>query len=153
MASEREHSSIDRSIISRASYATEAAPDSDLRPAADPAPDSSPVNGKEGPAHSPAHGQENGAASPPLQQPDSMKEIEAFLDLALKELSALRTRSEQDAVNRAAGLALKDPKNIELLARAGQTPLGGTPEDLTRRIVQEYDTYARLIHDTGLKLE
>jgi tripartite-type tricarboxylate transporter receptor subunit TctC len=58
-----------------------------------------------------------------------------------------------DALNRAGNLALKDPKNIEVLARAGQTPLGGTPEDLTRRIAQEYDAYARLIHDTGLKLE
>src|SRR5262249_30246871 len=38
---------------------------------------------------------------------DSSKEIEMFFDLAIAELSALRTRAEADAINRAVDLILE----------------------------------------------
>jgi len=106
MASEREHSSINRSIIRQTSYATEPAPSSDSAPAHGSAAAPTLPNGKEALADNPARDEPNGAITLAIEQPDSIREIEAFLDLALKELSALRTRSEEDALNRAADLIL-----------------------------------------------
>jgi len=106
MASERDHSAMDLSITGQARYATEPAPESDGRQAV-PTPLLSPTNGKEAPSNSPDPGERDGASAMRIQQSDSMHEIEAFLDLALKELSALRTRSEEDALNRAADLILE----------------------------------------------
>ena len=56
-------------------------------------------------------------------------------------------------LNRALNLALKDPAIIELYKRFGLEPVGGTPEELTRIINNEYNAYAKLIRETGLKLE
>jgi arabinose-5-phosphate isomerase len=109
MTSEPEHGSIDRSTT-QARYAAEAAPGSDPGPAAERIIVSSPSNGKEAACSGQTASQENGADPGPPEQSDSLKEIEAFMDLALKELSALRTRSEQDAVNRAADLILEQER-------------------------------------------
>ncbi|HKF56999.1 MAG TPA: SIS domain-containing protein [Blastocatellia bacterium] len=107
MAREREHSSIDRPISTQSSYAAEQAPDSNPRPEPAPTPLSGSTNGKEATVTRTNHTEQSAAIHSPDQQPDSMGEIEAFLDLALKELSALRTRSEEDALNQAANLILE----------------------------------------------
>jgi len=104
MAREREHSSIHRTISTQSSYAAEHAPDSNPRSEPAPTPRLGSTNGKD----SSANYTEQSVANQTLgQQPDSVGEIEAFLDLALKELSALRTRSEEDALNQAADLILE----------------------------------------------
>lgn len=56
-------------------------------------------------------------------------------------------------LNRALNAALKDPAIIELYKRFGLEPVGGTPEELTRIINNEYNAYEKLIRETGLKLE
>lgn len=58
-----------------------------------------------------------------------------------------------DTLNRAINEALKDPKVAENFNRIGTNPLGGTPEDMARRIQIEYDAYAKLIKETGISLE
>jgi arabinose-5-phosphate isomerase len=105
MASER--GSIDRSIPRPAGCAAEPGRDSDVDPAATASSAvSGPANGKEAPTNNRDRAEDD-SADLPIQQSDSMREIEAFLDLALKELSALRTRSEEDALNRATDLILE----------------------------------------------
>jgi arabinose-5-phosphate isomerase len=106
MPSERELSSTDRSISRQSGYATEPAPDSNGHPAAAPTPAVGQANGKEPPASRPSHTDPSGDLLS-TNQPDSIGEIEAFLDLAIKELSALRTRSEEDSLNQAADLILE----------------------------------------------
>jgi tripartite-type tricarboxylate transporter receptor subunit TctC len=56
-------------------------------------------------------------------------------------------------LNQAFNTAFKAPKSIENARRVGNVPIGGTPEDLARAIEREYNAYAKLIKDTGLKLE
>ena len=58
-----------------------------------------------------------------------------------------------ETLNRAINEALKDPKVAENFNRIGTNPLGGTPEDMARRIQIEYDAYAKLIKETGISLE
>ena len=102
-----EHRSIDRSITRQAGYATEPSPDSDIHSPVEPGPVPGPVNGKEAPAQGSRLGEEDGAVAPAIQHSESIREIEAFMDLALKELSALRTRPGEDALNSAADLILE----------------------------------------------
>jgi arabinose-5-phosphate isomerase len=107
MAREREHSSTDRPISGQTSYAPEQAPHSSLRPEPAPKPVASSTNGKESATDYASNAEQSAVLhSTPLQQ-DSIGEIEAFLDLALRELSALRTRSEEDSLNLAADLILE----------------------------------------------
>jgi arabinose-5-phosphate isomerase len=73
----------------------------------EPGPVPGPVNGKEAPAQGSRLGEEDGAVAPAIQHSESIREIEAFMDLALKELSALRTRPGEDALNSAADLILE----------------------------------------------
>src|SRR5215831_299874 len=106
MASERDHSATDRSVTGQASYAAaEPMPDSDGHQVT-PTPVLGPTNGK-GPPNDPDPREQNGAVPSRGGQTDSIREIESFLDLALKELSALRTRSEEDALSRATDLILQ----------------------------------------------
>lgn len=56
-------------------------------------------------------------------------------------------------LNRAYNEAIRDPATNERLSRTGSTTSGGTPEQLTQQIEREYDAYAKLIRETGLKLE
>jgi len=107
MAREREDSSIDRSGSRQVSYAAEQAPHSNMRPEPAPTPLLGSTNGKEPSAGRASHTEQSDALDSPIHQPDSIREIEAFLDLALKELSALRTRSEEDSLNQAADLILE----------------------------------------------
>ncbi len=58
-----------------------------------------------------------------------------------------------DMLNSAINEALRDPKVAENFNRIGTNPLGGTPEDMARRIQIEYDAYAKLIRETGISLE
>ena len=58
-----------------------------------------------------------------------------------------------EMLNRAINEALRDPKVAENFNRIGTNPLGGTPEDMARRIQIEYDAYAKLIKETGISLE
>jgi len=107
MASDREQSATERSIKGQASYATEPAPNSDGLQSASTSVLSSTNNGKGAQPRNLDASEQDGAAAMRVQQSNSIHEIEAFLDLALKELSALRTRSEEDALNRAADLILE----------------------------------------------
>jgi tripartite-type tricarboxylate transporter receptor subunit TctC len=57
-----------------------------------------------------------------------------------------------DVLNKAINTALTDPQLLEIYTRLGLVAIGGTPQDLTRMIEREYNAYARLIKETGLKL-
>lgn len=56
-------------------------------------------------------------------------------------------------LNVAINTVLKDPIIPELYKRLGLDVIGGSPEDLTRLINREYDSYVKLIKETGVKLE
>ena len=56
-------------------------------------------------------------------------------------------------LNRAYNETLKDPATAERLRKNGSINTGGTPQQLTRNVEREYNEYARLIKETGLKLE
>lgn len=56
-------------------------------------------------------------------------------------------------LNQALNTAVKDPKIIETELRFGQFTKGGTPEVLVDQINREFNAYAKLIKETGLKLE
>jgi tripartite-type tricarboxylate transporter receptor subunit TctC len=58
-----------------------------------------------------------------------------------------------DTLNKAINGALKDPQLIEIYKRFGITPIGGTPEELTKLVNNAYNNYSKLIKETGLKLE
>ena len=58
-----------------------------------------------------------------------------------------------NSLNRALNAALKDAAVVDLYKRFGLEAVGGTPEDLTRIINNEYNAYEKLIRETGLKLE
>jgi tripartite-type tricarboxylate transporter receptor subunit TctC len=57
------------------------------------------------------------------------------------------------ALNRAINLATADPQLQKFNDLNGTGRAAGTPEDLARTIEREYAAYARLIRETGLKLE
>ena len=57
------------------------------------------------------------------------------------------------ALNRAYNEAIRDPVTVERARKNGSINTGGTPQQLTRIVEREYDSYARLIRETGLKLE
>jgi len=103
MASER--SSIEQSTTRQPGYSVEAAAPSGAPSAAEPGPGPGCANGKEAPSGDPA--QIPGGLKAAAFEPDSVNEIVSFMDLALKELSALRTKSEEDALERAADLILE----------------------------------------------
>jgi D-arabinose 5-phosphate isomerase GutQ len=115
MASERKQISIGR-IARQANYAAEQAQHSDASVAEPPAM-SSPPNGEEALPRGSERAEskrvesecidDDGATPLPEQPSNSMREVEAFMDLALNELSALRTKSEEDALSRAADLILE----------------------------------------------
>ena len=56
-------------------------------------------------------------------------------------------------LNVAINTVLREQSLIDLYKRLGLDILGGSPEDLTRLINREYDSYVTLIRDTGVKLE
>lgn len=58
-----------------------------------------------------------------------------------------------DVLNKALNAAMKDPELNKLYERLGLVPLGGSPEDLTRLINREWDSYSTLIKATNLQLE
>lgn len=62
-------------------------------------------------------------------------------------------REVVNKLNAAINTALRDAQVQKLLAQGGVVPTGGTPEELVRVIDGEYNAYAKLIKDTGLKLE
>ena len=48
---------------------------------------------------------------------------------------------------------VKDQKTIDMIAKAGQEPLYCSSAELGRRIARDYDTFGKLIRETGIKLE
>jgi tripartite-type tricarboxylate transporter receptor subunit TctC len=62
-------------------------------------------------------------------------------------------RNVVEVLNRATNQAYADAAILELVAKFGQEPGVGTPEDVARTIEREYSVLTKLIKDTGVKLE
>jgi tripartite-type tricarboxylate transporter receptor subunit TctC len=56
-------------------------------------------------------------------------------------------------LNRAYNDAIKDPETVARTRKNGSINTGGTPQQLTQLVEREYNSYMRLIKETGLKLE
>ena len=62
-------------------------------------------------------------------------------------------RNIVEILNRASNQAYADTAILELVAKFGQDPGVGTPEDATRTMENEYSVLTKLVKETGLKLE
>jgi len=58
-----------------------------------------------------------------------------------------------DTLYRAFNQVYKDPKVIDMIGKIGQDPLYCTPDEMGRRLAKDYDTFSKLVRDTGIKLE
>jgi len=62
-------------------------------------------------------------------------------------------RGVVDTLSRAFTEVYKDRSTIETIAKFGQDPLYCSPDELGRRIAKDFDTFTKLVRDTGIKLE
>lgn len=58
-----------------------------------------------------------------------------------------------EKLNKAAVVALKDPKVIEVLAQQGSAPSGNTPEEFAKEIQEQYDWAKEIVKKSNIKLD
>ncbi|MBI1990126.1 MAG: hypothetical protein HYS65_10420 [Betaproteobacteria bacterium] len=58
-----------------------------------------------------------------------------------------------DRLNRETIVVLKNPDYIKRLAEQGIEPVGSTPEELTQYMKRELDKWAKVVKDTGARID
>jgi tripartite-type tricarboxylate transporter receptor subunit TctC len=62
-------------------------------------------------------------------------------------------RDVVERLNRELGKALRQPDTVALLHKQGVEPQPGTPEELARYVEREYQTWGRVVKESGIKAE
>ena len=90
--------------------------------------------------------------------PDAPTLIEQGTNVELSWLSGVYApagtpRTIIDRLQREIAATLSDPMTIEKLVAQGQTPVGSTPEELSKVLVRETPIWAELIRQSGARVE
>jgi tripartite-type tricarboxylate transporter receptor subunit TctC len=96
------------------------------------------------------------------QRSHALPEVPTFVESGFQEINqeiwwgllapANTNASIIASLNSQINKALKDPETIKKLQLAGYQPLGGTPEEMSKRYKLDYDLFGKIIRDAGIKL-